>query len=86
MRWDAGRRTVDSEGTVRRQRGRSFTWLACDVCGQLVLAKGLAPDPERLGDPAYRETHGRKCRMTPRCSGRHVVADPSAAFEPLGGD
>lgn len=66
-----GRKTVTPDGKVSTKRGDSYTWLACDRCGELVLTRGLAPDRERLEDEVYREKFHR-CRLTPRCEGRHV--------------
>lgn len=60
-------------GKVSTKRGDSYTWLACDICGELILTKGLAPDRERLEDPEYRKKF-RRCRLTPRCPGYHVVS------------
>jgi hypothetical protein len=75
----AGRQTVDENGKVSKKRGRSFTWLLCTVCLQGTWVAGLAPDQDRLDDVEYRKAHGRPCRMTPRCSGRHLLSkDPES--------
>lgn len=66
-----GRKTVTPDGRVSTKRGETYTWLACDVCGEEILTKGLAPDRERLADPEYRAKFHR-CRLTPRCPGYHV--------------
>lgn len=68
----AGRQTVGPDGKVSKKRGRSYTWLACSACGQGTWVAGLAPDQSRLEDAEYFKAHGRPCRMTPRCPGRHV--------------
>lgn len=60
-------------GKVSRKRGITYTWLACDHCGQISLVKGLAPDRSRLDEPDYWKDHGRPCRMTPGCRGRHLL-------------
>jgi hypothetical protein len=73
VRVGAGRQTVGPDGKVSKKRGNTYTWLACDVCGEVVEVAGRAPDPARLSDPDYRAEHGRPCRLTPRCPGRHVV-------------
>lgn len=69
-----GRQTIGPDGKVSKKRGRSFTWLRCDRCGCGTWVAGLAPDQARLADADYRQSHGRPCRMTPKCTGRHVVS------------
>jgi hypothetical protein len=50
----------------------------CDGCGCGTWVGGLAPDQARLGEDEYRRSHGRPCRLTPRCPGRHLVSvEPS---------
>lgn len=75
VRDGAGRQTVGPDGKVSRKRGRSYTWLECSQCGQGSWVAGLAPDQSRLNDPDYFKSHGRPCRMTPRCRGRHVLSE-----------
>lgn len=83
VRFDVGRQTAGPDGKVSKKRGTSYIWLACSVCGELILTKGLAPDQARLEDADYAAKHGRPCRMTPKCPGRHLVSDPSKPFKPL---
>lgn len=73
VRDGAGRETVGPDGKVSKKRGRSYTWLTCDRCGEGTWVAGTAPDQERLADEEYRKAHGRPCRMTPRCPGRHLI-------------
>lgn len=74
----AGRQTIGPDGKVSTKRGRSYVWLLCDACGCGTWVAGLAPDQGRLNDEDYRKGHGRPCRMTPKCAGRHLVSrEPS---------
>lgn len=74
----AGRKVIGESGKTSTKRGRSYTWLLCDRCFCGTWVAGLAPDQERLEEEAYRKDHGRPCRMTPHCTGRHLVAkEPS---------
>lgn len=73
VRDGAGRKVLNENGKVTTKRGRSYTWLLCDRCGCGTWVGGLAPDRERLEDEEYRKAHGRPCRLTPRCLGRHVL-------------
>lgn len=76
----AGRKVVGPDGKTSTKRGRSYCWLLCDVCFCGSWVGGLAPDQSRLGDEEYRKNHGRPCRMTPHCTGRHVLDhDPGHA-------
>lgn len=78
VRDGAGRQTIGPDGKVSRKRGRSYTWLLCDVCFSGTFVAGLAPDQDRLGEAEYRKGHGRPCRMTPKCPGRHLLSsEPS---------
>jgi hypothetical protein len=72
----AGRRVVGPDGKVSTKRGRSYTWLSCSHCGCGTWVAGLQPDQSRLDDPEYFKSHGRPCRLTPHCPGRHVVGAP----------
>lgn len=77
VRDGAGRRTVGPDGKTSTKRGRSYTWLRCTSCCAGTWVAGLAPDQDRLGDPEYFKSHGRPCRGTPRCPGRHLLSkDP----------
>lgn len=67
-----GRKVVTPDGKVSTKRGITYTWLACDVCGEVILTRGLTPDRQKLEVPEYRE-HFHRCRLTPRCPGRHCV-------------
>lgn len=76
----AGRQTLTPDGKLSKKRGRSYTWLLCDVCYCGSWVGGLAPDQGRLGDREYRKAHGRPCRLTPRCQGRHLLSkDPEVS-------
>lgn len=80
--FDRGRKTVDADGIIHTQRGTTYTWLGCDVCGEVILTAGLEPDQDRIQtDPDYRKGRGRPCRLTPHCSGRHVMGAPGAEPE-----
>lgn len=70
----AGRKVIGDNGKTSTKRGRSYTWLLCDRCFCGTWVGGLAPDQERLEEEQYRKDHGRPCRMTPRCQGRHVIS------------
>lgn len=75
VRDGAGRKTVGPDGKTSTKRGRSYTWLCCDRCFAGTWVGGGAPDQERVAeDEEYRKAHGRPCRMTPRCGGRHVLS------------
>jgi hypothetical protein len=73
-----GRQTVGPDGKTSTKRGRSYTWLLCTVCGAGTWVGGLAPDQARLDDEEYAKKHGRPCRMTPRCTGRHLLSEEPA--------
>lgn len=78
VRDGAGRQTIGPDGKVSKKRGRSYTWLRCDRCGAGSWVGGLAPDQDRLEDDDYRSKHGRPCRGTPKCTGRHLLSkEPS---------
>lgn len=74
VRDGAGRQTVGPDGKVSKKRGRSYTWLLCDVCLCGTWVAGLGPDQDRIAEAEYRKNHGRPCRMTPHCTGRHLVS------------
>ncbi len=75
----AGRKVTHPDGRVTTKTGRTYVWLLCDRCGCGTWVGGRAPDQARLEEEQYRKDHGRPCRMTPRCSGRHVLDhDPTA--------
>lgn len=69
----AGRKTITVDGKASTKRGRSYTWLLCSVCGCGTWVAGLAPDQDRIDDAEYFKSHGRPCRLTPRCAGRHFL-------------
>lgn len=72
-------------GRRHRSTGITYTWLGCDRCSEISLLRCGAPDQARLDDPDYRSKHGRPCRMTPGCPGRHLVstaADDIHAYGP----
>lgn len=47
---------LNPETGKKKKRGKTYIWVPCNVCGQVVLTN-------RWGSP---------CRLTPRCSGRYA--------------
>ena len=73
----AGRKVVHPDGRTTTKTGRTYTWLLCTDCFLGSWVAGRAPDQSRLDDEEYRKAHGRPCRLTPRCRGRHLLSkDP----------
>lgn len=77
VRDGAGRRVTHPDGRTTTKTGRSYTWLLCDQCGCGTWVGRLAPKEDRLEDEEYRKGFPR-CRLTPHCPGRHVVARESS--------
>lgn len=79
VRDGAGRKVTRPDGKVTTKVGLLHTWLLCTQCYAGTWVRGGPPDQDRLTDEEYRKAHGRPCRLTPRCTGRHLLAkDPEA--------